>query len=81
MSVHTSETLKPLIAPQVRHQAVQTLAVLARSVRMEDPLYPGEGKLVTTPAVRLVQQERGNIMRLVDGTRFDKVTDFIVYYS
>lgn len=58
---------------QVRQQAVLTVAALARAVRMEDPLFPGEGKLVSTPAVRWLQQERGAIMELLERVRYDKV--------
>ena len=58
---------------QVRQQAVLTVAALARAVRMDDPLFPGEGRLVSTPAVRWLQQERGAIMEVLERVRYDKV--------
>lgn len=58
---------------QLRQQAVLTVATMAAALRMEDPLFPGEGRLVSTPAVRLLQQERAAVMKLIERVRFDKV--------
>lgn len=49
---------------QVRQQALSTLAILVSSVQLADPLFPGERRLVITPAVKAVQRQAAAILQV-----------------
>ncbi|KAG1668305.1 hypothetical protein FOA52_011202 [Chlamydomonas sp. UWO 241] len=57
---------------QFRHQAAVTLERLAKSVQMADPLFPGEGRLVVTPALKAVAKAAPAILAAIEPMRYDK---------
>ncbi|GAX75336.1 hypothetical protein CEUSTIGMA_g2781.t1 [Chlamydomonas eustigma] len=58
---------------QVRHQALLTLNSLTSSLQVADPLFPGENKLVITPAVRLLAHMAETLKKVLEEARHDKV--------
>eukprot|EP00955_Chlamydomonas_euryale_P099715 365238-Chlamydomonas_euryale.AAC.1 len=57
---------------QFRAEAAATLGALARRVQMVDPLFPGDGRLVATPALKAVAACGRDADAVLQRLRYDK---------